>query len=67
MEDSRAGEAAGVSSDGGVCVICRLGSAAVPSPVAAGWVAEVEEARVEPDRPRSGGRMLPFDLKYRPV
>ena len=31
--------------------------------VAAGWVAEVEEARVEPDRPRSRGRMLPFDLK----
>jgi hypothetical protein len=63
VEDSRAGEAAGVSSDGGVWVICRLGSAAVPSPVAAGWVAEVEEARAEPDRPRSGGRMLPFDLK----
>ena len=62
-EDSRAGEAAGVSSDGGVWVMCRLGSAAVPSSVAAGWVADVEEARVEPDRPRSGGRMLPFDLK----
>ena len=62
-EDSRAGEAAGVSSDGGVWVMCRLGSAAVPSSVAAGWVADVEEARVDPDRPRSGGRMLPFDLK----
>lgn len=55
-EDSRAGEAAGVSSDGGVWVMCPLGSAAVPSSVAAGWVADVEEARVEPDRPRSGGR-----------
>jgi hypothetical protein len=62
VEDSRAGEAAGVSSDGGVCVICRLGSAAVPSPVAAGWVAAVDEARA-PARLRSGGRMLPFDLK----
>jgi hypothetical protein len=55
-EDSRAGEAAGVSSNGGVWVMCLLGSVAVPSSVAAGWVADVEEARVEPNRPRSGGR-----------
>jgi hypothetical protein len=53
-EDSRAGQAAGVSSDGEVWAMCQLGSAAVPSSVAVGWVMDVEEARVEPDRPRSG-------------
>ena len=52
------GEAAGVRSDDGVWVMCRLGRAAVPSSVAAEWVADVEEARVEPDRPRPGGQML---------
>jgi hypothetical protein len=53
-EDSRAGQAAGVSSDGKVWAMCQLGSAAVLSSVAMGWVMDVEEARVEPDRPRSG-------------
>jgi hypothetical protein len=54
-------EAAGVSSDGGVWVMCRPGSAAVPQSVAAGWVTDVEEARVEPVRPRSREQMLHFD------
>jgi hypothetical protein len=40
-----------VSSDGEVWVMCQLGSTAVPSSVAAGWVADVEEARVEPGQP----------------
>ena len=39
----------------------RVGSAAVPSLVAAEWVTDVEEARVEPGRPRSGDIMLHFD------
>jgi hypothetical protein len=43
-EDSRTSEAAGVSSDGEVWVMYQLSSAAVPSSVAAGWVANVEES-----------------------
>ena len=38
------GEIAGVSSEGGVWVMCRLGSAAIPS---LRDVTDVEEARVE--------------------
>jgi hypothetical protein len=45
------GEAAGV-----VWLMCRLGSATVPSSGAAGWVADAEEAPVESDRPRSGDK-----------
>jgi hypothetical protein len=56
-------QAADVSSDSEIWVMCQLGSAAVPLSVAAGQVADVEEAQVEPDRPRSGGQMLPFNLK----
>jgi hypothetical protein len=47
-EDSRTSEVAGMSSDSELWVMYQLGSAAVPSSVAVqGWVADVEEARVE--------------------
>jgi hypothetical protein len=47
VEDSWISEAAGVSSDSKVWVMYQLDSAAVPSSVAMGWVADVKEAQVE--------------------
>jgi hypothetical protein len=60
-EDSRAGEAAGVSSDGGVWghVPARQRRCSVVG--GCGMGGGCQRAQVECDRPRSGGRMLPFD------